>query len=188
MRSEQLWESKVKEMYISTQFPPRIRVDLRKISPPSLQIPISSSFIYGKTNVGKTILACFMMLEEQKQIYLQGGPKTKFDRCIFTSTTDLVNELKGTFSSNEERTEQDILNFYCDLHLLVLDDFGINKPSDWILQTLYSIINHRYEYLKPTIITSNIDLAAIAEVLGDDRITSRIERSYQLIRKIPYKA
>ena len=64
---------------------------------------------------------------------------------------------------------------YGDYHLLVLDDFGVEKISDWSYQLLYMLINRRYNNLKTTIFTSNFSLEQIAQQLGDDRLTSRIQ-------------
>lgn len=57
--------------------------------------------------------------------------------------------------------------------LLFLDDLGVEKPSDWVLQTLYLIVDQRYNDNQPLVISSNFDLDEIATRL-DDRIASRI--------------
>ena len=55
--------------------------------------------------------------------------------------------------------------------------------SDWAYQTLYSLINHRYDWLKTTIITSNYTLDELQDNWQDDRITSRIKRMCELLPK-----
>jgi DNA replication protein DnaC len=70
--------------------------------------------------------------------------------------------------------------------LLILDDLGVDKPSDWVLNVLYNIINYRYENLKKTIITSNFSLDEIAEAFNDNRITRRIERMCIIEEKQAY--
>ena len=64
----------------------------------------------------------------------------------------------------------EIINKYSLVDWLVLDDLGIEKTSDWSFQTLYLIINQRYEKLKPVIFTSNLSLEELAGQLGDDRL------------------
>jgi DNA replication protein DnaC len=54
-----------------------------------------------------------------------------------------------------------------------MDDLGTEKPSDWVIQTLYVIINSRYEEDKQTVITSNYSLEEIRKNLND-KIASRI--------------
>ena len=55
--------------------------------------------------------------------------------------------------------------------LLVLDDVGVNRSSAWFVESLYAVVNPRYDALLPTVVTSN--LADLASVLGD-RVASRL--------------
>jgi len=45
-----------------------------------------------------------------------------------------------------------------DVDVLVLDDIGQEKPSEWVKERLYIIINERYQLGKKTILTSNVSL------------------------------
>lgn len=56
--------------------------------------------------------------------------------------------------------------------LLIMDDIGAEKPSDWVRETLYNIINTRYMDMKCTIFTSNCTPEQLEEQLGN-RISSR---------------
>jgi DNA replication protein DnaC len=53
--------------------------------------------------------------------------------------------------------------------LLILDDLGAEKGSDFVFEALYRVINHRYSYKAPTIVTTNVDLKDY-----DSRIASRL--------------
>ena len=57
--------------------------------------------------------------------------------------------------------------------LLVLDDLGAEKPSDWVRERLYTIINRRYEHCRPTIVTSNLTIDQLAKQVGS-RVASRL--------------
>ena len=57
--------------------------------------------------------------------------------------------------------------------ILIIDDIGAEKPSDWVAETLYYLINSRYEDDGVTIFTSNLKLGKLKEKIGD-RIVSRI--------------
>ena len=92
---------------------------------------------------------------------------------LFVSIPDLLLEIRHSFKEKSETDEQDIINKYSEIDLLVLDDLGIEKTSEWSIQTLYTIIDRRYRDMKRTIITSNLNLKEIADKL-DDRISSRI--------------
>lgn len=49
----------------------------------------------------------------------------------------------------------------CSVPLLILDDFGIERNTEYINEMVYQIINTRYEAKKPTIISTNIPLGVI---------------------------
>jgi DNA replication protein DnaC len=51
--------------------------------------------------------------------------------------------------------------------LLVLDDLGAEKPTEWALEKIYQIVNSRYESLGPMIITTNLDLNSLERLLGE---------------------
>ena len=57
--------------------------------------------------------------------------------------------------------------------MLILDDLGAEKPSDWVKEQLYVIINRRYENMLPTIITTNCTMNELKDRIGE-RTASRI--------------
>ena len=73
--------------------------------------------------------------------------------------------------------------FHCALaHLL--DDLGVEKPSERIIKQYYNIIDRRLNNLLPTIFTSNFSIEKIGNNLGD-RIASRLEMAIEI--KFPKK-
>jgi DNA replication protein DnaC len=82
-------------------------------------------------------------------------------------------ELRDSFREKAERSEREIIEHYSNVQLLVLDDLGAEKTSDFALQSLYIIIDKRYSEMRHTIITSNLSVDEIAGKVGD-RIASRI--------------
>lgn len=187
MRTEEDWNQRVKAKYLAN-YPPRLQKDLLEIHiPDTFPTEVQSLYIWGDKNTGKTVYAAQLMLLEQKNIYLSGGPLDTWHKCEFITTVDLVDKIKASYEKNSTgMTEQELLLHYQNIHLLVLDDFGTVKPTDWAMHIFYSIINHRYDYLKKTIITSNEALADLAKTFEDSRITSRIERMCLVKRKTPY--
>lgn len=62
---------------------------------------------------------------------------------------------------------------YATTGLLMLDDLGVAKTSEWVEEVNYRLINHRYERDLPTLITSNVPPRDLAAVLGE-RVASRL--------------
>jgi DNA replication protein DnaC len=194
MRNEEDWKNSWRATIVKMRFSPRIQTDLEKITEPKdLPNTIESVYIYGETGSGKTILAALMLLEEEKQIWLN-NPEDEFGhhideskKCEFISVPVLLNKIRNSYNNtNPDESPQKLIEHYSNIHLLVLDDFGVEKSTDWVLEILYLIINNRYEGLRKTIFTSNLDLKQLAASLGDDRIPARIERMGKVLKKTPY--
>lgn len=92
-------------------------------------------------------------------------------RCSWTVTTaaGLYGELRPRSGVDAEA----VLDRYASSQLLILDDLGAAKNSEWVEEMNYRIINHRYENELPTVITSNVPPTKLAEHLGD-RVASRL--------------
>lgn len=65
--------------------------------------------------------------------------------------------------------------------VLVLDDLGAEKISDWTLEQLYSIINYRYKSLLPTIVTTNHGYVELERLYGD-RTVRRIVDDAKIVK------
>lgn len=182
MRTNKKWELKYKEKAIQANFSPRIVKALHSYKQPlDIKGEVRSTFIYGAVQSGKTIRAAFMCLEELKNIYLTARP-IKTRKVLFVPFTTMLEEIKATYK-DKETDESKIIEKYTKCHLLVIDDFLSKKPTDWVIDTLYHIINLRYENLLKTIITSNYNLEEIEELLEDQRITARINATYIIEKK-----
>ena len=101
----------------------------------------------GNYGAGKTHLACGIAIELIKK----GIP------VIYGTAITLLFKIKQTYGEEVKTSEWDLLDLYSTVDLLIIDDLGKEKPSEWVLEKLYHIINQRYENLKPTIITTNYD-------------------------------
>jgi DNA replication protein DnaC len=120
-------------------------------------------FLWGSPGGGKTHLACAyarFMAWHGIGFY-------------FISVPDLLLEIRSCFSSESKQNESDLIGEYLTPSILILDDMGTEKITEWSLQTLYLIIDGRYADNKQTVFTSNLTLSEIAKTYGD-RIASRI--------------
>ena len=160
--------------------PVRIKNDLKNIPFPEID-SVKSSYLYGKAGSGKTIRAVFLTLADLKNGYIKEEyPRTQ--KAMFVSVPDLILKFKSLYSNkNNDVSEEDLVDLYSKVDLLVMDDFGVEKTTDWSFQLLYIIINRRYENMKKTIFTSNLSLKQIAEKLGDDRLPSRIQQMCEIV-------
>ena len=76
---------------------------------------------------------------------------------LFVSFTKLLLAIRSTYESNKGLiSDADIILTLGDIDLLVVDDFGAEKCSEFVLSTLYAIFNSRYENALPTIFTTNL--------------------------------
>ena len=174
MIKEEKWERDLPEL-IESIFPPRITKKLNQheiqIDPHDIEIVMEEErgfYLYGGIGTGKTLYGAQLVLELAKHYRMNrlGTPSVIFISCL-----DLLEEIKNSF--REDSPSPDIMEKVKAANILMLDDIGTEKVSEWVLQTLDYLINTRYENLKTTIITSNFDLNVIAEHL-DMRMASRI--------------
>lgn len=96
----------------------------------------------------------------------------------FAVSADILKEIKNTYNKDSKYTESQLIDALNSTEILVIDDFGVEKITDWVNEQFYSIINNRYINKKVTIITSNDSLDDSAY---DERIIDRIrERTFQI--------
>ncbi len=136
-------------------------------------------YIEGTNGTGKTHLAVAIALQ------LMQGDKAS---VLFRTAGDMFLDIRNSFN-NPSRTEKQVLDVYRKVDLLIIDDLGKEQCTDWAISTLYSIVNERYEDLKPIIITTNYNSDGLVEALTpkgcDDlkvrAIVSRLREMCQVI-------
>ncbi len=100
----------------------------------------------GPCGVGKTHLAVSLL----RHLIL-----TKGDGGLFYDFRDLLREIQGSWNSVSQTSELEVLRPVLEAKLLVLDELGSNKPTEWVRETVAYIINCRYNDRKLTVFTSN---------------------------------
>jgi DNA replication protein DnaC len=100
----------------------------------------------GQPGVGKTHLAVAVL----KQVIERSGA-----RGLFYDTRDLLRVIRSTYDPSIRTTELEILRPVMTADLLVLDDLGAEKTSEWVDETMNLIVNTRYNERRLTIFTSN---------------------------------
>ncbi len=100
----------------------------------------------GPPGVGKTHLAVAV---------LRKAVTEKNARGLFYDTRDLLRVIRSTYNPQVRAVEMDILRPVMNAELLVLDDLGAEKTSEWVEETLNLVVNTRYNERRATILTSN---------------------------------
>ncbi len=88
----------------------------------------------------------------------------------FTTTNNLLDEIRNTFKSD---TYSKLVEEIKRSDILILDDFGTERPTEWVSEMFYSILNDRMTSKRITMFTSNY---SIENLKYDDRIISRVEK------------
>ena len=136
-----------------------------------------SYYIYGGVGTGKTDLAAALLREILLNVDPEADDFGHFyiprSSAVFVSAPAMFLSIRSIASGNET-SELDIVKKYAETMVLILDDLGTEKLSDWVMQTLYVIINKRYENVLQTIITSNFTLQEIKDNFHEG-IASRIK-------------
>jgi DNA replication protein DnaC len=103
--------------------------------------------LIGPCGSGKTHLAVAALLE----IIDAAKP----GRLLFSNFQDLIQEIQASFDSDEVPRKSEILRPLLETDLLVLDELGSQKPSMFVQDMLYYVINTRYNEERATIFTTN---------------------------------
>lgn len=122
-------------------------------------------FLTGNVGTGKTHLAVAIIdyiarLKKRDRIW----------DIVYVTAVDLLAKIKMGFSEDKAG---EIVTDYEESDLLIIDDLGVEKISDWVHEIFYKIIDHRYNEMKPLIIMSNLSDEEKKAKLGE-RIISRI--------------
>jgi DNA replication protein DnaC len=84
----------------------------------------------------------------------------------------LMARLRSTFRDGSRESELDVIREMANPGVMVLDDFGAEKGSEYSLSSLYCILSERENQKLSTVVTTNLDLSLIQSL--DARIASRL--------------
>ncbi len=130
----------------------------------------------GDNGVGKTHLAVAVLRELVS---------SKGARGQFWDFHELIREIKSSYDPETKTTELQVLEPVIEMDVLLLDDLGAWKMTDWMNDTLFSILNSRYMAKRPTIISTNFQDVTREQALAADPLRRReflVERIGQRLR------
>jgi DNA replication protein DnaC len=133
--------------------------------------------LMGSVGVGKTHLAVSI---------LKGLTERGF-ACLFYEFGTLLKEIQDSYNPNTQASELGVLSPVLKADVLVLDELGGSKPTDWVRDTMAHVINTRYNDKKLTIFTTNYtdERRHERDEILEDRIGSRLRsRLYEMCKSV----
>jgi DNA replication protein DnaC len=133
--------------------------------------------LMGPVGVGKTHLS----------VAILRGLLEKGINCLFYESGALLKEIQNSYNPVSKTSELRVLAPVFEAEVLVLDELGASRPTDWVQETLYHVINTRYNDKKLTIFTTNyLDARRTpADETLEDRIGVRLRsRLYEMCKTV----
>lgn len=108
----------------------------------------------GPTGVGKTHLAVAVVARLIRRYRVH---------ALFADCTALIHRLQSTFEPGSPRGKREVLDPILAAEVLLVDDLGAQKSSEWVSEILYLVFNERYSARLPTLVTTNLSLEGDAD-------------------------
>lgn len=138
-------------------------------------------YLTGPKGTGKTTSACRIL-----KAYVRENQSNGWVSARFVSVPDWLGSMRGVWGSQEEEAFQRASR----CKLLVLDDIGKGKPTEWAMERLFRLVDSRYNGARPTIFTSQYDLGELGErctVNGDaETADAMVSRIYETCKGIVF--
>jgi DNA replication protein DnaC len=116
-----------------------------------------SAVFFGSTGTGKTHLAVGLA----KHILEKGGT------ARYSPVGDMIGRIKESYAKGSEETEAAAVSHFTNCDLLVLDEVGRQLGSEYETMLFFRIVDCRYRELRPTVLVSNLNEAALRSFLGE---------------------
>ncbi len=122
-------------------------------------------WLMGDVGTGKTTLAMLVSkaaVEAERTVAIYSLPR-------------LLARIRRTYDDEAGEPYLEFFERLTSVDLLHVDDLGVEKRSDWVLEQLYAIVNERYEAQRSMVVTTNLDQAALEEQIGPRTVSRLVE-------------
>jgi DNA replication protein DnaC len=137
-----------------------------------IESPEGFLFIWGSCGTGKSHLACATAMRLRSRGLTTG----------IEFSSDLFLRLRASFNGTGKESE--IIDNMSSGIVMIFDDVGAQKISDYTIEAWYTIIDRRYRNGYPTMFTSNLSLKEVSAYMSD-RVASRLASGIQYELKGP---
>jgi DNA replication protein DnaC len=141
--------------------------DMQAKAMESLQAGKDGVFLYGPQGTRKTTLGTAIFKERLLSAVTRNGLSSKW-----ATAPALLADIRATYQSDSKKNEVAVVNELSKVKLLLIDDLGAEKITDWSVSAFYSILSSRINWEHFTIVTSNCSLKEIHN--WEPRIASRL--------------
>lgn len=111
----------------------------------------------GPPGVGKTHLSVAILRALIAGKGVQG---------MFVDEAELLRRLQYSYTPDSPETEQEVMRPLMRVDLVVWDDLGTGRPTEWVSETIRTILNHRYTHNRQTVLSTNLPLKPIGTPSG----------------------
>jgi DNA replication protein DnaC len=114
---------------------------------------LSGNLGTGKTHLGSAIVQSVIRQYRAK--------------AVIVSIAEIVRVAKGTMTKGATYDERDVISELAGVDLLIVDEVGAQKGSEYELGILHEVIDRRYQMVVPTVIISNLLVDDLKKYIGE---------------------
>lgn len=137
----------------------------------------------GKPGTGKSHLALAGIVQEIERWEQKNREKFADTKQVnltnfhidgaYVTCMDMVRSIRDTWRKDSEKSEKEVIAFYCRCDFLIIDEVGVQNGTDSEKVLMFEVMDRRYRDMKPTIILTNQGLEGFKEFVGD-RVFDRL--------------
>ncbi|MEZ5351226.1 MAG: ATP-binding protein [Bryobacteraceae bacterium] len=132
----------------------------------------------GDPGTGKTHLAIAVM----KRLIARGF------ECVFFDYQNLLERIRSSYDAKSGGAQREAYRTALECEVLILDDLGAHRVTDWVEDTVTSLITYRYNNNKPTIVTTNLRDAEAGDAPIPGGVGGDVSSRYYLTERIGIRA